>query len=423
MLLRIDDVRRDFGLLWAGQSLSLFGDQFMKLALPLVAVTALDVSPAQAALLPFALFLPFLPLGLPAGAIVDRLPRRTVMLVCDGVQIAAFGAVWGLLATGALTFPLLLGLVLVSGCAVVFFQVAYSSYLPSLIRDRERLHSGNARLALSESVSNTVGPMAAGPLIQVLGVAGAVAANVLSFAASVLSLALIRHREPVRQAPARERGWLRRDIVEGLRFVAGHPLLEPIIACGTSYVLFLSMLETSLVLYCRDVLGLSPQWIGVVLGAAAAGHPIGTLASARLVRRFGAPRTLVGAAVVSVAGIVSMPVLGTTVGAAGLVAASILHCVGEGAFNPTSLTLRHTAAPAALLGRVGAVHRFLIWGAVAVGALLSSAATALAGLSAAVWIGALGTALCLPALVRRGVRAAAFGRRGAMSLRDGLPTE
>ncbi|MFE3450523.1 MFS transporter [Nonomuraea sp. NPDC059194] len=410
MLVRIDDVRRDFGLLWAGQSLSLFGDQFMKLALPLVAVTALEVSPAQAALLPFALFLPFLPLGLPAGAIVDRLPRRTVMLVCDVVQTVAFGAVWVLLATGLLTFPLLLALVLLSGCAVVFFQVAYSSYLPTLIHDRERLHSGNARLALSESAANAVGPMVAGPLIHALGLVGAIAANVVSFVASMLSLALIKHREPVRQAAVRERGWLRRDIVEGLRFVSGHPLLEPIISCGTTYVLFLSMVETSLVLYCRDVLGLSPQWIGVVLGAAAAGYPIGNLASARLVRRFGAPRTLVGAAILSVAGILSMPVLGAQVGAVGLVAGSIVHCVGEGAFNPTSLTLRHTAAPAELLGRVGSVHRFLIWGAMSIGALLAAGVTALAGLSAAVWIGAFGTALCLPALVRRGVRAAAFSR-------------
>lgn len=59
--------RRDFGMLWAGQSLSLFGDQFVTLALPLLAVTVLHVSPARAALLPFALFVPFLILGLPPG--------------------------------------------------------------------------------------------------------------------------------------------------------------------------------------------------------------------------------------------------------------------------------------------------------------------------------------------------------------------
>ncbi|MGV9775473.1 MFS transporter [Streptosporangium sp. NPDC003464] len=406
---RAPTVRRDFGLLWTGQSLSLFGDQFMTLALPLLAVTVLEATPAQAALLPFALFLPFLPLGLPAGAIVDRLPRRVTMLVCDGVQVAAFGGIWALAATDALTFPLLFCLVLVSGCAVVFFQVAYTSYLPGLYPDPRDLHLGNTRLALSESASRALGPMAAGPLIHALGLVGALAANVLSFAVSVTSLALIRHREPPRASAVRERGWLRRDIATGLRFALGHPMLQPLLMCGTTYVLFLSMVETSLVLYCRNVLGLTPQWIGVVIGAAAAGYPIGNLLSARLIRRFGTPRTLLGAALVSVLGIVSMPVLGSvggTAGAAGLVAGSIVHCVGEGAFSPTSLTLRQTETPAELLGRVGAVHRFLIWGAMALGSLLAAGATALGGLSVAVWIGALGTVLCLPALLRRGLRAA-----------------
>ncbi|MEU4723293.1 MFS transporter [Nonomuraea dietziae] len=402
-------VRRDFGLLWAGQSLSLFGDQFMTLALPLVAVTLLGSSPAQAALLPFALFVPFLPLGLPAGAIVDRLPRRTVMLVCDGVQAVAFAAICVLAATGALTFPLLFGLILISGCAVVFFQVAYTSYLPSLYGDAHELHRGNTRLALSESTSKALGPMAAGPLIGALGLVGALAANALSFAASFVSLALIRHREPRRAAAVRQPGWLRRDIAVGLRFTLRHPILEPILACGTVYVLFLSMVETSLVLYCRDVLGLSPGWIGVVIGAAAAGYPVGNLLSARLIRRLGAPRTLAAAATVSVLGIVSMPALGALGGIAGtigLVAGSVVHCVGEGAFSPTSITLRQTEAPAELLGRVGSVQRFLLWGAIALGSLAAAGMTALADLSASVWVGALGTVLCLPALLRRGIRAA-----------------
>ncbi|MBT2227048.1 MFS transporter [Nonomuraea sp. NEAU-A123] len=407
---------RDFGLLWAGQSLSLFGDQFMTLALPLLAVTVLGASPAQAALLPFALFVPFLPLGLPAGAIVDRLPRRTVMLVCDGVQVLAFGAIWVLAAAGGLTFPLLFALILVSGCAVVFFQVAYTSYLPSLYDEADALHRGNTRLALSESTAKALGPMAAGPVIAALGLVGAVAANMASFAASLASLALIRHREPgtaglSTDVPgiAREPGWMRRDIAEGLRFALRHPMLRPVLACGTTYVLFLSMVETSLVLYCRNVLGLSPGWIGVVIGAAAAGYPIGNLLSARLIRRLGSPRTLVLAASVSVLGIVAMPALGSLggpTGAIGLVAGSIIHCVGEGAFSPTSLTMRQVLTPAALLGRVGSVQRFLLWGAIALGSLLAAGATALGGLAVAVWIGALGTVACLPALLQRGIRAA-----------------
>ncbi|MBB5781798.1 hypothetical protein [Nonomuraea jabiensis] len=110
--------------------------------------------------------------------------------------------------------------------------------------------------------------------------------------------------------------------------------------------------------------------------------------------------------------LLAVTVLGTYtgLGAIGLVVGSIVHCVNEGAFSPTSMTLRQTQAPAELLGRVSAVQRFQLWGAVALGALLASAATALAGLEVTVWIGALGTILCLPALLRRGIRTATFAR-------------
>jgi MFS family permease len=410
--------RRDFGLLWTGQSLSLFGDQFMVLALPLLAVGVLGTSAAQAALLPFALFLPFLPLGLPAGAIVDRVPRRTTMLVCDGLQVVSFGAIWLLAAIHALSFLVLFLLVLLSGCAVVFFQVAYTSYLPELYRNADDLHRGNARLALSESTSRLVGPMVAGPVIRALGTVGAVAANALSFIASVVTLATIRHREPERQTTRRESGWLRRDIAAGLRFVMHHPMLQPIILCGTTYVLFLSVVETSLVLYCRIVLGLAPQWIGIVVGAAAGGFPIGNMISPRLARIAGTPRTLFFSASVSVAGLVAMPALGSiggAAGAAGLVVGSVVHSIGEGAYGPASLTLRQTVSPPELLGRVGSVQRFLMWGAVSVGSLLAAGAIAVVGLSGAMWIGAVGTVLCLPVLVRRGVRTAIFSRESVQA--------
>lgn len=400
---------RDFLWLWAGQSLSLFGDQFMVLALPLLAVLVLHTSSAVAILLPFALYVPFLVLGLPAGAIIERIRRRTAMIVCNAIQMLLFGLVWLLAYRDVLTFPVLALLVVLNGCAVVFFQVAYTSYLPGLLRDVARLQVGNSRLALSESSSRTVGPMVAGPVIQALGVVTAVVVNAVSFAVSVVTLTMIRYREPAPVPQPRNSGWMRRDILTGLRFVASHAILQPVFACETVYVVFMSMIETSLVLYCLHVLHLSPQWIGVVTGAAAAGYPIGNLSAIRLGHRLGTHRALMCAAAVSVTGIVLMPVMGTTggqVGVIGLVAGSIVHCVGEGAYGPISLTLRQTESPSALLSRVVSVQRFLIWGAVAIGSLLASGVTVLFGLSAAMWVGAAGTVLCLPALFRRGMRQA-----------------
>ncbi|WP_188316581.1 MFS transporter [Solihabitans fulvus] len=404
--LRHSTARRDFGFLWAGQSVSMVGDQFMALALPLLAVTVLGASASLAALLPFALYAPFWVLGLPAGAIVDRVPRRTAMLLCDGVQALAFLLIATLAATHALSFPLLLVLVVVAGCATVFFQVAYTSVLPEIFTDQQALHRGNTRLSLSESVSRSVGPILAGPVIALTGAVAAIALDAGSFVLSALTLSAIRRRSAAPAGPPRERGWLRRDIAEGLRFVLRHGQLQPVILCGTVYVLFLSMIEASLVLYCRNVLGLDTFTIGLVVGAAALGFPLGNLVSARLMRRFGPQRALMLGALVSVAGIVAMPVAGSAGSVVGLVVGSVVHGVGEGAFGPTSLTLRQTVTPAALMGRVGSVQRLLVMGAIPAGSLLAAAVIQLVGLPGVLWVGGLGTVLCLPVLVRRDIRAA-----------------
>lgn len=393
-----------FRYLWAGQSVSLLGDQLMIIALPLLAVITLHHSAAEAVLLPFGLYFPFLLLGLPAGAIADRSRKRRLMIVCDGVQLIVFMAIAVLAAERQLPFPLLLVLVGVAGCATVLFQVSYTSYLPHLISEEAALHKGNSRLFLSESLSQTLGPMAAGPIIAFLGPIAAVAANASTFLVSILTLSAIRHPEPRQEVAARPRGWMRTEVREGLRFALRHPLLQPVLVCGSVYVLFLSMVEAIMVLYCRDVLHLSALKIGIVIGAAAAGFPIGNIVSGRLRARVGVARTLVCGACVSVAGLVSMAVAGNVLrSAAGLVVASVVHGLGEGTFGPTALTLRQTETPANLLGRVNSIQRFLIWGAIPLGSLLASAVTAFAGLTAAMWVGGLGTVMCLPPLVRRGI--------------------
>jgi MFS family permease len=395
--------QRDFRVLWAGQSLNLLGDQLMVLALPLLAVTAIGASASQAALIPFALFVPFLLFGLPAGAVVDRLPRRLTMLVCDSAQTVIFVVVAAAAWIGILSFPLLLVLVALAGLATVFFQVAYTSYLPELFPDGRDLQRGNSRLFFSESVSRTLGPMLAGPVIALVGPVLAVAVNACTFVLSVTSLAAIRHREPARPATTRGGAWVYHDIREGLRFVFGHPQIEPVLSCGTVYVLFLSMIEASLVLYCRDVLGLSTIGIGGVVGAVALGFPIGNLLSTRLVRRFGIASSLVVSAAVSVLGLVLMPVAGSVGSVVGLVAASVLHGVGEGVFGPTSLTLRQTASPAHLIGRINSVQRFLVWGTIPIGSLFAAFTIKMLGLGGVMWVGGLGTVLCLPLLLRRGI--------------------
>lgn len=402
----VPTVRWDFAMLWAGQSLSLVGGKFMVLALPLLAVTTLGASPASAALLPFALSGPWLVLGLPAGAVVERLSRRTVMVVSDSVQAGAYVAVAALAAVGVLSFPGMLILVAVAGCAAVFFQVAYTSFLPTLYFDPVALQGGNARLFVSESVGRAAGPAIAGFLVKLTSIIWVLASVGVTYAVSVLTLLSIKNQEVRPTIAPRGRGWIYRDVRAGLRFTLGHAQLEPLILCGAVYVLFLTAVEASLVLYCKQVLGLEAAGIGVVVGAAAGGYPLGNVVSGWLVARLAPPATLVVGAAISVAGLVAMPVAGHLGSVVGLVAGSVVHAFGEGIFGPTGLTLRQTVSPPEILVRVNAVARFLTWGMVPLGSLLASATIARAGISAAIWVGAVGTALCLPVLFRRGIRAA-----------------
>jgi MFS family permease len=398
--------RRDFWMLWLGQSVSLFGDQFMLIALPLMAVIVLDIPVAQAALLPFAFKLPFLVIGLPAGAILDRVRRRPTLILAQFVQFATCFIIAILAVVGSLSFWMLMALTMINGTFTVFFQIAYTSFVPVLFSDTSSLQRANARLELSESVSRSAGPMSVGPLIAVTGPVGAIFANSGSFLMSMATLLAIRQPEPAPSVPPRERGWLVRDVREGLRFVVRHPLLEPIMSCGTVYVTFQSIIMTILVLYCAEVLHLGYVAIGLVVGAAALGYPIGNLASSRVADKIGSVRTVVLGATLSVTGFIIMPIAGSAGSAIGLVAGSIVHGIGEGTFGPTWLTLRQTETPERLLGRANSVERFLLWGAVPLGSLLSSVLISLVGLPATFWIGALGTALCLPPLVRRGVLSA-----------------
>jgi Na+/melibiose symporter-like transporter len=310
-----------------------------------------------------------------------------------------------LAAFGALSFGLLVLLVVINGCVTVFFQVAYTSFLPSFLKEPRALQRANARLELSESVSRSIGPAIVGPLIALTGPVGAIFANSGSFFASAATLLGIRNREELPQAEKRMKGWLRKEIGEGLNFVIRHPILEPVLMCGAVYVLFQGMVNTILVLYCAEVLKLGFAEIGLIIGAAALGFPLGNLTSNRVVEKIGPLRAIVLGASVSAAGFVMMPIFGSIGSVAGLVAGSIIHGVGEGTFGPTWLTLRQTITPAPLLGRVNSVERFLLWGVVPLGSLAASILIALIGLPGTLWVGALGTVACLPPLLRRGVLA------------------
>jgi MFS family permease len=159
---------RDVRLLLAGQAVSELGSQVGSIALPLVAVLGLRASPLQVGVLTAAGTISFAVLALPAGVWVDRLPRRPVLVGADLVRGAALLTVPVAAALHRLTLVQLAVVALAGGVARVLFDVAYPSYLPTLV-DRERLVQGNAYLESSRSATQLTGPGLGGWLVELVG--------------------------------------------------------------------------------------------------------------------------------------------------------------------------------------------------------------------------------------------------------------
>lgn len=132
-----------------------------RVAIPIIAVTLLAADAGEVGLLSAASTVPFLLLGLPAGAWLDRVRRRPVMVAADVARFVLLLVVPLLYAVGLLTLPVLAGVTLLVGCCTVFFDLAAQSHLPDLVGGRDLVRT-NGRLATIVQSSVVAGPAVAG---------------------------------------------------------------------------------------------------------------------------------------------------------------------------------------------------------------------------------------------------------------------
>jgi MFS family permease len=192
--------RRDVRLLLAGQAVSELGSQVGSIALPLVAVLSLRATPLEIGLVTAAGTVAFAVAALPAGVWVDRVPRRPVLVGADLARGALLLTIPLAAALDRLTLVQLAVVAAAVGLARVLFDVAYPSYLPTLV-DRDRLVQANAFLESNRSVTQLAGPGLGGWLVQLAGAPAAVAADAASFLGSACCLRAIRAPEPPRPGP------------------------------------------------------------------------------------------------------------------------------------------------------------------------------------------------------------------------------
>ena len=391
---------RDFLKLWSAETVSQVGSQVSGLALPLVAIITLEASAFQVALLGVVDFLPFILISLPAGVWVDRLPRRPILIVGDLGRAALLLSIPVAYELDALSMGQLYVVGFIVGTLTVFFDVAYQSYLPSLV-DRDRLVEGNSKLEVSRSAAQLAGPAMAGGLVELLTAPVAVLVDAVSFIASGLFVLGIRKREETpERAPGRSPfAGMRAELSEGLRYVLGHRYLRWIAASTATFNFFGSVMFAILLVYAVRTLGLSPGAIGVVLAVANIGYLVGAVLSGRLTRRIGVgPTIIVGSA--AGAGSLLIPLAPVSAPIPWLIAAELIISFGLPVYNITQVSFRQAITPERMQGRMNSVMRFIVWGVMPIGSLLGGAIASTIDLRAAIWIGAVGMSFAfLPVLL------------------------
>ena len=386
----------DYRQLLASTTASHFAIQVVQLALTLVAVDHLGVSEFEAGLVVALTFAGSLLVGLPAGAWVDRMRRRTVLIVSDLGRAALLLTVPLAGWAGLLTIWQLYAVALVHGILTVFFDVAYRSYLPHMV-GRDNLVEANASLEAVGQTIHIAAPAVAGQLIRLFTAPAVLVVNALTMAASALFIVRIRRREarPARSASAR----LLPEVAEGVRLVFGHRLLRPIAIASTTLNLFLSVSGAMQVFFLRRVLEAGPVTIGGVFSALGIGGLAGALTARRIAGRVGQGRAIWMAAAFPAPFGLFLPLaeLGWRLWLG--VAGAALAWGGVVVYNVIQVSVRQAMTPERLLGRMNATMRFMTWGVVPIGSVLGAALGEWLGARAALVVGVLGTCLAFLPLV------------------------
>jgi MFS family permease len=392
--------RRHLRRLWGSVGVSLIGTQITMLALPLTALHSLHASAGQVAALAATGTAPFLLLGLPAGAIVDRWRPRRLMVSADLARAVLLLSVPLAFAADALTLFHLYVVAAGIGALSVPFDVASLSVLPALVRPG-RIAAANVRLEATRAVAETGGPAVGGALVQAITAPVALVVDAVSYLLSALFLRGLPALPA--QAPAGAGEPLLAQIRAGIRFCLSHHYIRPLAIAAAWMNFWTQALLAVFITYAVRDLDLSAAAVGVVLGVANLGYLGGSVLVPWLNRRIG-----LGWAIT-----VGVLLHGTYLLAAfaptdrplpWLIAGFMLAAAGQGIWNVDAVSLRQITTPCPMLARMNATNRFLIWGTMPLGAATGGLLAAAADLHTTVTVAAAAIPLAAVAVLLSAVR-------------------
>lgn len=383
----------DFLRLWAGQTTSQFGSLVGGIALQFTAILWLHAGAAQVSLLAACQFAPAAICGLIAGAWIDRLRRRPLMILADSGRALALATVPLAAAFGSLSLAQLYAVACLNSALGVLFESAYEAYLPSLL-PADQLVEGNSKLAASASVAEFAAFSSGGWLVQLFSAPAAVLIDAISFVVSAGSLATIRAREPYPAVPS-ARSVLRDEVIAGLGFLWRDPVLRALAGVHMLLEFASRMVGAVILLYLTHEAGFGTALQGMIFAVGGLTSLAGAALAGRSQRVDGLGRWLALSIVVRGAGMVCIP-LATHVSplTVGLLVAN--QCLTDPAytfFEVTVVSLRQTLTPGRMLGRVAATVRVLDFGAMLAGTALGGLLGELTGLRTPLFV-AVGVVGC-----------------------------
>jgi MFS family permease len=360
---------------WAAGTTSGTGSAVGAVALPLTALTVLDASAFEMGLIVAASYVAWIVIGLPAGVMVQRLPMRTTQIAADlarAVAVISIPVAWWM---DRLTVAQLVVVALVTSFANVVFDVANSTFLPSIVSPAQ-LQSRNSLTSGTHATTQLAGPSLGGLVVQLLGAVPTLLVDAVSYLVSALLLRTL----PERRATAPDR-WppVRAMIREGWRFVVHHPVMGPCMWAATAANAVCGAQHALYALYLVRELHAKPGLVGLLLAADGVGTLIGAALTTRLTAGIGTARALIVAGFVAVVGALVVPLGAGVSGFVAFAVGNVVFSVGVVVLSVVTRTYRQIASPPELLSRVMATVRFVSWGAIPIGGLVAGVVAGLLG--------------------------------------------
>ena len=368
-----------FGRLLATQVTLSFGQQLTALALPTIAILFLNAGPMEVGILAALPWVSSPVLGPLAGALIDRFPRRPVMVGADAGRFLCLLAVAVALLVGELSLYQLYVIAFLYGCLGLCFDVAFQANMPAAFSDGELLEA-NSRVELARSPALVGGAALAGLVISGIGPARGLFGTSVTFLFSAINIAGIKTPEAPRPAPVGREGLLR-QMLGGVTMVARNPILRSIASATAVSNLGVFMFTSVSLLFAYRTLHLSAALIGLVIAAGNLGFLLGAAAAPAAVRRFGLGRTLALSQLFLAFSLFFAPLALFGMPAVLLAGSLLLQNLHNNVYAINQITLRQAITPRQAQGRMNATMRAVIVGSVPLGAVLG---------------GYLGTTLGLP---------------------------